>query len=98
MAVTWCRQLSRTTDVTNYRQNHPRALTLTLTFAGGADWEKTRRLAEPSAHEDEPRLLAYRLLDAAGLPRGRVTALGSLIRGPEHDGDGAVPSESAAFQ
>ncbi|MEU2336537.1 hypothetical protein ABZ608_23565 [Streptomyces sp. NPDC013172] len=30
-----------------------RALTLTLTFAGGPAWEKTRRLAEPSGHEDE---------------------------------------------
>nr|WP_306425515.1 hypothetical protein [Streptomyces hilarionis] len=37
-----------------------------LTFAGGTSWEKTRRLAEPSAHDDDLRTLAYRLMDAAG--------------------------------
>ncbi|MFF5307650.1 hypothetical protein ACFY5F_50765 [Streptomyces sp. NPDC013161] len=36
-----------------------RALTLTLTFAGGPAWEKTRRLAEPSGHEDDLRQLTY---------------------------------------
>ncbi|MCX5262437.1 hypothetical protein [Streptomyces sp. NBC_00199] len=52
-----------------------RGLTLVLKFAGGASWEKTRRLAEPSAHEDDLRALAYRLMDAAGLQRGRLVAL-----------------------
>ncbi|MER6784371.1 hypothetical protein ABT330_07015 [Streptomyces sp. NPDC000658] len=52
-----------------------RGLTLVLKFAGGASWEKTRRLAEPSGHEDDLRALAYRLMDAAGLQRGRLTAL-----------------------
>ncbi|WP_334496365.1 MULTISPECIES: DNA polymerase Y family protein [unclassified Streptomyces] len=52
-----------------------RALTLVLKFAGGASWEKTRRLVEPSAHEDDLRALAYRLMDAAGLQRGRLVAL-----------------------
>ncbi|MFI6254366.1 hypothetical protein [Streptomyces sp. NPDC051016] len=52
-----------------------RALTLTLTFAGGPAWEKTRRLAEPSGHEDDLRQLTYQLMDAAGLQRGRLTAL-----------------------
>ncbi|MFF7764301.1 DNA polymerase Y family protein [Streptomyces griseorubiginosus] len=52
-----------------------RALTLTLKFAGGASWEKTRRLAAPSAHEDDLRQLAYQLMDAAALQRGRLTAL-----------------------
>ncbi|MFJ2241058.1 hypothetical protein [Streptomyces sp. NPDC087859] len=52
-----------------------RAVTLTLTFAGGNRWEKTRRLAAPSAHEDDLRLLAYQLMDAAGLQRGRLTGL-----------------------
>jgi hypothetical protein len=46
-----------------------------LTFAGGGAWEKTRRLPEPSAHEDDLRMLAYRLMDAAGLQRGRLTAI-----------------------
>ncbi len=34
-----------------------RALTLTLRFAGGTSWEKTRRLTEPSAHDDDLRTL-----------------------------------------
>ncbi|WP_331722848.1 hypothetical protein OG848_47420 (plasmid) [Streptomyces canus] len=51
-----------------------RALTLSLKFAGGG-WEKTRRLAAPSAHEEDLRQLAYQLMDAAGLQRGRLTAL-----------------------
>ncbi|MEU9663531.1 DNA polymerase Y family protein [Streptomyces chartreusis] len=52
-----------------------RALTLTLTFAGDGRWEKTRRLAEPSGHDEDLRLAAYQLMDAAGLQRGRLTAL-----------------------
>ncbi|MET9895946.1 hypothetical protein ABZZ47_38285 [Streptomyces sp. NPDC006465] len=50
-------------------------LTLTLRFAGGTSWEKTRRLAEASAHDDDLRAMAYRLIDAAGLQRGRITAI-----------------------
>ncbi|MFD3843020.1 hypothetical protein ACFWWC_43410 [Streptomyces sp. NPDC058642] len=52
-----------------------RAVTLILTFAGGGRWEKTRRLVEPSAHDDDLRTLAYQLMDAAGLQRGRLTGL-----------------------
>ncbi|MFJ3981365.1 DNA polymerase Y family protein [Streptomyces fungicidicus] len=52
-----------------------RALTLTLRFAGGPNWTKTRRLPEPSAHDDDLRTLAYRLMDAAGLQRGRLTGI-----------------------
>jgi DNA polymerase-4 len=52
-----------------------RVLTLRLTFAGGGSWEKTRRLVEPSAHDDDLRTLVYQLMDAAGLQRGRLTAL-----------------------
>ncbi|MEU9353575.1 hypothetical protein AB0D65_21945 [Streptomyces griseoloalbus] len=52
-----------------------RALTLNLRFAGGTSWEKTRRLTEPSAHDDDLRTLAYQLMDAAGLQRGRLTAI-----------------------
>ncbi|MET7738489.1 hypothetical protein ABZT02_45640 [Streptomyces sp. NPDC005402] len=52
-----------------------RALTLTLTFAGNSSWEKTRRLAAPSGHDDDLRQLAYQLMDAAALQRGRLTAL-----------------------
>ncbi|MFJ4633555.1 hypothetical protein [Streptomyces sp. NPDC088847] len=58
-----------------------RALTLTLSFAGGPKWEKTRRMVEPSAHEDDLRLLAYQLMDAAGLQRGRLTGL--ALRGED---------------
>ncbi|MEQ6028065.1 hypothetical protein SOM70_36540 [Streptomyces salinarius] len=52
-----------------------RALSLTLQFAGGTSWEKTRRLPEPSAHDEDLRTMAYRLIDAAGLQRGRLTGL-----------------------
>ncbi|MEU5242603.1 hypothetical protein AB0G81_00480 [Streptomyces asoensis] len=57
------------------RDQAARGLTLVLKFAGGTSWEKTRRLPEPSAHDDDLRTLAYRLMDAAGLQRGRLTAL-----------------------
>lgn len=43
-------------------------------FAGGGRWEKTRRLGEPSAHDDL-RLTAYQLMDTAALQRGRLTTL-----------------------
>ncbi|XUL89952.1 DNA polymerase Y family protein [Streptomyces galilaeus] len=63
-----------------------RALTLMLTFAGGPTWERTRRLAEPSGHEDDLRQLTYQLMDAAGLQRGRLTGL--ALRGEDLvDGD-----------
>ncbi|MET7386189.1 hypothetical protein ACFYPT_13590 [Streptomyces sp. NPDC005529] len=52
-----------------------RGLTLALRFAGGTTWEKTRRLPEASAHDDDLRTMAYRLIDAAGLQRGRITAI-----------------------
>jgi DNA polymerase IV len=52
-----------------------RALTLTLRFAGGTTWEKTRRLAEASAHDEDLRILAYQLMDAAGLQRARLTGI-----------------------
>ncbi|MEV7453324.1 DinB/UmuC family translesion DNA polymerase, partial [Streptomyces nigra] len=52
-----------------------RALTLKLSFAGGGGWERTRRLPEASAHDDDLRAMAYQLMDAAGLQRGRLTGL-----------------------
>ncbi|MFE9687806.1 hypothetical protein [Streptomyces sp. NPDC006285] len=52
-----------------------RGLTLVLRFAGGTSWERARRLPEASAHDDDLRTMAYRLIDAAGLQRGRLTAL-----------------------
>ncbi|MGW0392011.1 DNA polymerase Y family protein [Streptomyces sp. NPDC003042] len=52
-----------------------RSLSLTLRFADGARWEKSRRLTEPSAHDEDLRTLAYRLMDAAGLQRARLTGL-----------------------
>ncbi|MER5603693.1 hypothetical protein [Streptomyces sp. NPDC002265] len=50
-------------------------MTLTLRFAGGTSWEKTRRLPAPSAHDDDLRVLAYQLMNAAALQRGRLTGL-----------------------
>ncbi|WP_331752396.1 hypothetical protein [Streptomyces chartreusis] len=41
------------------RDQAARALTLKLSFAGGGTWEKSRRLAEPSGHDDDLRLIAY---------------------------------------
>ncbi|MFD5952029.1 hypothetical protein ACFWAZ_38920 [Streptomyces collinus] len=52
-----------------------RALALTLRFAGGSTWEKPRRLAEPSQHDDDLRAADYQLMDAAGLQRGRLIGL-----------------------
>ncbi|NUS74757.1 MAG: hypothetical protein HOV70_00960 [Streptomyces sp.] len=63
------------------RDQVARALTLTLTFAGNTRWEKTRRLAAPSAHDDDLRILAYQLMDAAGLQRGRL--IGLALRGED---------------
>jgi DNA polymerase-4 len=57
------------------RDQVARGLTLTLRFAGGATWEKTRRLVAASAHDEDLRLLAYQLMDAAALQRGRLTGL-----------------------
>ncbi|MET9913402.1 hypothetical protein ABZZ74_42715 [Streptomyces sp. NPDC006476] len=64
-----------------HREQAAQAVTLTLTFAGHGRWEKTRRLAEPSAHDDDLRLIAYQLMDGAGLQRGRLTRL--ALRGED---------------
>ncbi|MFE5402774.1 hypothetical protein ACFQ9Z_15605 [Streptomyces sp. NPDC056580] len=58
-----------------HRGQAARALTLTLRFAGGTTWDKTRRLPEPSHHDEDLRTLAYQLMDAAGLQRARLTGL-----------------------
>ncbi|MFE2491617.1 hypothetical protein ACFXGR_52310 [Streptomyces mirabilis] len=68
LVVTLALQLRR-------RGQAARGLTLALRFAGGTTWEKTRRLPEASAHDDDLRALAYRLIDAAGLQRGRLTGI-----------------------
>ncbi|WP_248508120.1 hypothetical protein [Streptomyces sp. D2-8] len=57
------------------RHQAARAVTLTLMFADGATRAKTRRLAEPSAHDDDLRTAAYELMDAAGLQRGGLGGL-----------------------
>ncbi|MFE4703484.1 hypothetical protein ACFRIC_41165 [Streptomyces sp. NPDC056738] len=57
------------------RDQAARGMTLILRFAGGTTWEKTRRLPEASAHDDDLRSMAYRLIDAAGLQRGRITGI-----------------------
>ncbi|POX52549.1 hypothetical protein C3489_17795 [Streptomyces sp. Ru71] len=64
-----------------HRGQAARALTLQLSFAAGGGWEKTRRLTEPSAHDDDLRALAYQLMDAAGLQRGRLTRI--TLRGED---------------
>ncbi|MEW2290958.1 hypothetical protein [Streptomyces sp. NPDC047841] len=64
-----------------HRGQAARAITLTLGFAGGTMWERTRRLPAPSAHEDDLRMLAYQLMDAAGLQRARLT--GIVLRGED---------------
>ncbi|MFF1405020.1 hypothetical protein [Streptomyces sp. NPDC058294] len=63
------------------REQAARALTLTLAFVDGASWEKTRRLPEPSAHDEDLRTLAYQLMDAAGLQRARLT--GIVLKGED---------------
>jgi DNA polymerase-4 len=68
-------------QVLRQRGQVARALALTLKFAGGPSWEKSRRLLEASAHEDDLRTMAYRLIDAAGLQRGRLTGL--ALRGED---------------
>ncbi|MET7456546.1 hypothetical protein ABZT03_32650 [Streptomyces sp. NPDC005574] len=84
VVVTLAHQLRR-------RHQVARGLTLVLRFAGGTTWEKTRRLAEASAHDDDLRTVAYRLIDAAGLQRGRITAL--TLRGED-----LVPTGQVAEQ
>ncbi|MGW2827285.1 DinB/UmuC family translesion DNA polymerase [Streptomyces sp. NPDC001443] len=66
--VTLAHQLRR-------RGQAARGLTLILRFAGGTTWDKTRRFTEASAHDDGLRTTAYRLIDAAGLQRGRITGV-----------------------
>jgi DNA polymerase-4 len=50
-------------------------LSLELAFAGGGTWSRTRRLADASAHEDDLRAVAYRLMDVAALERARLMGL-----------------------
>ncbi|GAB7111098.1 hypothetical protein JCM4814A_94170 [Streptomyces phaeofaciens JCM 4814] len=66
-----------------HRGQAARALTLTLRFAGTGTgtWDRTGRLKEPSAHDEDLLLLAYRLMDAAALQRGRLTGL--ALRGED---------------
>ncbi|MEU8955010.1 hypothetical protein AB0C93_11965 [Streptomyces sp. NPDC048518] len=73
------------------RDQATQALTLQLRFAGGATWERSRRLAEASAHEEDLRTLAYRLMDGAGLERGRIT--GMTLRAED-----LIPSGQAPIQ
>ncbi|MER5757235.1 hypothetical protein [Streptomyces sp. NPDC002088] len=73
------------------RDQAARALTLTLTFAGNSSWEKTRRFPEPSAHDDDLRALAYQLMDAAGLQRGRLSGL--VLKGEDLIGAGRVAEQ-----
>ncbi|MEV1025922.1 hypothetical protein [Streptomyces sp. NPDC050264] len=60
------------------RDQVARGLTLQLDFAAGARWTRTLRLPEASAHDEDLRTAAYRLMDRAGLQRGRLVGL--LVR------------------
>lgn len=73
------------------REQAARGLTLQLDFAAGARWSKTLRLPETSAHDEDLRTAAYRLMDAAGLQRGRL--LGMLLRA-----DHLAGADEAALQ
>ncbi|GDY68827.1 hypothetical protein SAV14893_082200 [Streptomyces avermitilis] len=42
--------------------------------AGGTTWDKTPRLPQVSAYDDDLRTMAYPVIDAIGLQRGRITA------------------------
>ncbi|MFI7020811.1 hypothetical protein [Streptomyces sp. NPDC050164] len=81
--------MARLGRVLRRRGQAARALTLGLRFAGGSQWEKTRRLVEPSAHDEDLRAVAYQLMDAAGLQRGRLT--GITLRGEDLVDVGQVP-------
>lgn len=50
-------------------------MTLALDFAEGASWSRTRRLPYASAHDEDLRVAAYRLMDAAALQRARLVGL-----------------------
>ncbi|MFE6165821.1 hypothetical protein ACFQ7F_43755 [Streptomyces sp. NPDC056486] len=73
------------------REQAARALTLQLRFAGGASWERSRRLTEASGHTEDLRVMAYRLMDAAGLERARL--VGMTLKGED-----LIDAERAATQ
>ncbi|MFI1035951.1 hypothetical protein [Streptomyces sp. NPDC020951] len=50
-------------------------MTLALDFAEGTSWSRTRRLPFASAHDEDLRAAAYRLMDAAALQRARLVGL-----------------------
>lgn len=50
-------------------------ITLSLEFAEGTSWSRTRRLPRASAHDEDLRAAAYRLMDAAALQRARLVGL-----------------------
>ncbi|MFF4788624.1 hypothetical protein ACFY2M_02380 [Streptomyces sp. NPDC001276] len=79
-----------------HRGQAAQALTLTLHFAGGTTWEKTRRLPEASAHDEDLRTLAYQLMDAAGLQRARLT--GITLRGQDLITAGQVATQISLDQ
>jgi DNA polymerase-4 len=69
-----------------------RALSVSVRFAGGTSWQTSRRLPEPSAHDDD-RTLAYQLMDAAGLQRGRVSGL--VLKGEDLIDAGQVAQQTS---
>jgi DNA polymerase-4 len=57
------------------REQAARAVSLELRFAGGASWERSRRLSEASGHDEDLRVMVFRLMDAAGLERARLVGM-----------------------
>ncbi|MFG2358339.1 hypothetical protein [Streptomyces sp. NPDC048521] len=55
--------------------------------------EKTRRLAQPSAHQEDLRTVAYQLMDAVGLQRALLT--GIVLNGEDLIDAGQVIRQSA---
>ncbi|MFI8966997.1 hypothetical protein ACIGO8_33360 [Streptomyces sp. NPDC053493] len=57
------------------REQTARALTLAVALAGGGTVERTRALPAPSAHTEDLRSAAFRILDAMAFERGRIRRL-----------------------
>ncbi|QGV81393.1 DNA polymerase Y family protein [Streptomyces ficellus] len=68
-----------------------RSLTLTVRYADRTATTRTRTLREPTAHTADLADAAYAMLDALGLQRARVRAIGLRA-------EGLMPAEQAAHQ
>ncbi|MFI8769406.1 hypothetical protein ACIGN6_31505 [Streptomyces sp. NPDC053792] len=57
------------------RDQIARKMTLTVRFADGSAIDRTRALAQPSAHTDDLRVAVFRILDSLGFQRARIRRL-----------------------